>query len=61
MTLHTGPISHRPDSIETIFPDAFRPWRAQLMRDGALPLIAVAGSRGKSTVCDLLASIFDQA
>jgi cyanophycin synthetase len=31
------------------------------MRDGSLPLIAIAGSRGKSTVCDLLASIFEQA
>lgn len=61
MTLHTGLAVHRPDSIDAIFPDAFRPWRAQLLRDGALPIVAIAGSRGKSTVSDLLGAIFDRA
>lgn len=61
MTLHTGRVGHSPNSTDTVFPEAFRPWRAQLMRDEAPPIIAVAGSRGKSTVSGLLAAIFDQA
>lgn len=61
MTLHIGRASHTPSSTENIFPDAFRPWRAQLARDGVRPVIAIAGSRGKSTVGDLLAAIFERA
>jgi cyanophycin synthetase len=61
MTLHIGRAAHTPSSTENVFPDAFRPWRAQLTRDGVRPVIAIAGSRGKSTVGNLLAAMFEQA
>lgn len=42
-------------------PSAFRPWRAQVLRTGVLPVIAVIGSRGKSTVVHLLDHVFRSA
>lgn len=39
-------------------PDSFRSWRQNVVRRGALPVIGVAGSRGKSTVIRLLDAIF---
>ena len=39
-------------------PDSFRSWRQDVVRRGALPVIGVAGSRGKSTLIRILDAIF---
>ena len=61
MTLHVAGGRHVPHASDSVFPDAFRPWRAQLVRDGIHPLIAIAGSRGKSTVSGLVELMFQEA
>jgi cyanophycin synthetase len=61
MTLHVAGALHSRHSSDAVFPDAFRPWRAQIMRDGVRPVIAIAGARGKSTVTHLLERMFDEA
>lgn len=61
MTLHVAGELHALHSSDSVFPDAFRPWKAQLIRDGVPPVIAVAGSRGKSTVANLLELMFAEA
>ena len=61
MTLHVAGERHTLHSSDSVFPDAFRPWKAQLRRDGIPPVIAVAGSRGKSTVVNLLEHMFGEA
>lgn len=35
-------------------PESFRTWRAKVIREGQLPIVAVAGIRGKTTVIRLL-------
>ncbi|HET8522320.1 MAG TPA: hypothetical protein VFL82_03745 [Thermomicrobiales bacterium] len=42
-------------------PDSFSDWRQKLRDEGAVPIIAVAGSRGKSTVIRVLDAIFRAA
>jgi cyanophycin synthetase len=42
-------------------PDSFDGWRRSVRQRGALPVIAVAGSRGKTTVVRLLDAIFTAA
>jgi UDP-N-acetylmuramyl tripeptide synthase len=42
-------------------PDSFSEWRQKLRSVGAVPIIAVAGSRGKSTVIRVLDAIFQAA
>lgn len=44
-----------------VLPRSFAAWRARLRADGALPVVAVAGSRGKTTVVRLLDAMFRQA
>ncbi len=61
MTLHLAGTRQSAHSSDAVFPDAFRPWRSQLVRDGVRPVIAVAGSRGKSTVANLLERMFEEA
>lgn len=61
MTLHVAGALHSPHASVAVFPDAFRPWRAQLVRDGVRPMIAIAGARGKSTVTHLLERMFEEA
>ncbi len=39
-------------------PESFRAWRQRVIRRGAMPVIGVAGSRGKSTVVRLLDALF---
>lgn len=51
----------RPPASTRMAPDSFRIWRQGVVRRGALPVIGVAGSRGKSTVIRLLDSIFTEA
>jgi len=48
-------------AIATEFPESFRSWRQRVVRQGALPVIGVAGSRGKSTVIRLLDAILTAA
>lgn len=43
------------------FPSSFRRWQRTSMLGGSLPIIGVAGSRGKSTVIRLLDAIFTAA
>ncbi len=43
------------------FPSSFRRWQRTSMVAGSLPIIGVAGSRGKSTVIRLLDAIFTAA
>ena len=42
-------------------PPTFRQWQKRCYEQGIPPVIAVAGSRGKSTVVRLLQAIFDEA
>ena len=51
----------RPPMRATAFPESFAAWRSSVIAAGALPLIAVAGSRGKTTVARLLDAIFTAA
>jgi cyanophycin synthetase len=51
----------RPNLTSTEIPESFRAWRQRVVRQGALPVIGVAGSRGKSTVIRLLDAIFSAA
>jgi UDP-N-acetylmuramyl tripeptide synthase len=44
-----------------MLPDSFSEWRQKLRTGGAVPIIAVAGSRGKSTVIRVLDTIFRAA
>ncbi len=41
-----------------VFPDSFRRWRADLHARGVPPIVAVGGSRGKTTVVRLLDATF---
>ncbi|CAA9546605.1 MAG: hypothetical protein AVDCRST_MAG49-1417 [uncultured Thermomicrobiales bacterium] len=59
MSLH---LATRPTrAVVTALPDDFAGWRRAILAGGGLPMVAVAGSRGKSTVVRLLDSIFRQA
>ena len=42
-------------------PSSLRSWQQAALRSGTLPVIGVAGSRGKSTVVRMLESIFSRA
>src|SRR5579884_1717066 len=54
-------LAHRP-SVAPVRPAAsFREWRRVVTAEGAPPVIAVAGSRGKTTVVRLLDAIFMEA
>jgi cyanophycin synthetase len=48
----------RTNHDAVMVPSSFEAWRTQLRRNGAIPVIAVAGSRGKSTVVRALDAIF---
>ena len=50
--------SYSSSPIPVGLPGSFDDWRRGVMGRGALPVIAVAGSRGKSTVVRLLDAIF---
>ena len=47
--------------VPSLFPDSFAAWRDSLAASDTLPVIAVAGSRGKTTVACLLREIFVEA
>lgn len=51
----------RPVSRPYAPPESFAAWREGLLASGVLPIVAVAGSRGKSTVVHLLDAIFGAA
>lgn len=53
--------AERPSVVQAEIPESFRSWRQRVVRHGALPVIGVAGSRGKSTVIRLLDAIFSAA
>ncbi len=46
---------------QVVLPGSFPAWRQQVMRQQQVPLIAVAGSQGKSTVVRLIDRIFQSA
>ena len=48
----------RTDHAAVMVPSSFEAWRAQIRRNGSIPVVAVAGSRGKSTVVRALDAIF---
>jgi cyanophycin synthetase len=48
----------RTNHAAVVVPLSFEAWRAQVRRNGSIPVIAVAGSRGKSTVVRALDAIF---
>ena len=50
-----------PGHVPAPVPPSFSAWRDSVGERGALPVIAVAGSRGKTTVVRLLDAIFRQA
>jgi cyanophycin synthetase len=51
-------VSTATSPVPVGVPASFGDWRREVARRGALPVIAVAGSRGKSTVVRLLDAIF---
>lgn len=51
----------RPVSRPYQPPESFEAWKDGLLSAGVLPIVAVAGSRGKSTVIHLLDAIFGAA
>jgi cyanophycin synthetase len=53
--------SYSPESELRGLPPTFRHWQKRCFELGVPPVIAVAGSRGKSTVVRLLQAIFDRA
>lgn len=57
----SAPTMERPGLTVTDIPESFRSWRQRVLRQGALPVIGVAGSRGKSTVIRMLDDIFSAA
>lgn len=55
-------LAERPTrAAVTALPEDFAAWRRRFVARDGLPLIAVAGSRGKSTVVRLLDAVFRQA
>lgn len=50
-----------PDAVALRLPESFGSWRAELRDRGIPPVIAVAGSRGKSTVVHLLTAMLTGA
>jgi cyanophycin synthetase len=48
----------RTNHAAVVVPSSFEAWRAKVRRNGSIPVIAVAGSRGKSTVVRALDAIF---
>jgi UDP-N-acetylmuramyl tripeptide synthase len=53
--------AYTPETELRGLPPSFRRWQKQCFELGVPPVIAVAGSRGKSTVVRLLQAIFDRA
>jgi UDP-N-acetylmuramyl tripeptide synthase len=53
--------SYSPETELRGLPPTFRQWQKRCFELGVPPVIAVAGSRGKSTVVRLLQGIFDRA
>jgi cyanophycin synthetase len=51
--LMIAPIALPPSSVVVERPASFAAWRAGIAAAGALPVVAIAGSRGKSTTLDL--------
>jgi cyanophycin synthetase len=51
----------RPLPRTTALPTSFNDWRSSVAKRGALPVIAIAGSRGKTTVARLLEAMFNEA
>jgi cyanophycin synthetase len=52
----------RADASSAVdFPRSFPEWRHQIVATGAIPIVAVAGSRGKSTVLRMVDAIFRAA
>jgi cyanophycin synthetase len=58
MTIH---LSHQAALAAPWAPPTFRAWQKQVYELGLLPVISVAGDRGKSTVIRLLDAIFTRA
>jgi cyanophycin synthetase len=56
-----APASHPELPAPVDFPHSFHDWRARVERLSVPPVVAVAGSRGKTTVVRLLDAIFRQA
>ena len=55
-------IDHRFHGLpHPVVPSSFRSWRAGVVRSGRLPIIAVAGLRGKTTIIRLLDHIIKTA
>jgi cyanophycin synthetase len=48
----------RTNHAAVMVPSSFETWRLKVRRNGSIPVIAVAGSRGKSTVVRALDAIF---
>ncbi len=56
--MHTIRVTAAPPFVA---PATFREWRERLRSHGVLPVVAVAGSRGKTTVVRLLDAIYRSA
>jgi cyanophycin synthetase len=57
MSMNEAPIAMnglRRDADAPPLPDSFRTWRASVIRSGKLPIVGVAGLRGKTTLIQLL-------
>lgn len=54
----TSKTATRPAIRSFVAPPSFAEWRAKLVADGIAPVIAVSGSRGKSSVIRLVDAIF---
>lgn len=54
----TSKGANRPATRAFVPPPSFTEWRAKLVADGIAPVIAVSGSRGKSSVIRLVDAIF---
>ncbi len=57
----TPSLAESPPRRTVSRPGSIQEWQAGVMRRELLPVIAIAGSRGKSTVVRLLDTIFDRA
>ena len=54
-------IQNAPDIGPPALPESFRAWRAAVIRSGKLPIIGVAGLRGKTTVIHILDHLLNTA